>query len=127
VRKGRHQHRVVKIGEDGLSEDQSYCVKATDFIPDTDEETSSPNSAQQISQVGQRGMIFLSASLRARFGIREGGFVLQEPTEKGILVRPADVVPREIGDQLSGLLAKVTPKNIHAEIGTGDPVGSEAW
>ena len=30
-------------------------------------------------------------------------------------------------DKLEDLLKRVTDENIHDEVGTGDPVGSEAW
>ncbi len=126
--KGRDNHRVVRVGSDGLAEDRSYRVRVSDFIPHATEESDTKvSNAPEISQVGQRGAIYLSASFRARYGIREGGVVLQEPTDKGILIRPADVVPREVTYELDALLSRVTPENIHDEVSTGSPVGEEAW
>lgn len=117
--RGRDHHRVVRVGIDELAEDRSYRVRVGDFIPDAIQERSSTDSNEpEISQVGQRGAIYLSASFRARFGIREGGVVLQEPTDEGILIRPADVIPRQLSKSLDKLLSGVTPKSIDDEVST---------
>lgn len=34
---------------------------------------------------------------------------------------------RSRGAALRGLLRRVTPRNLHEEVGTGVPVGREAW
>ena len=51
--------------------------------------------AQQAVQIGKEGTLALPAGLRKRFGLEEGSTVLLEPTEEGILLRPAVVLPVE--------------------------------
>jgi AbrB family looped-hinge helix DNA binding protein len=48
----------------------------------------------QSARVGKRGAIVVPAKLRKRFGIEEGGIVIAEEKDDGIL-RPAMVVPLE--------------------------------
>ena len=48
------------------------------------------------SKVGRRGTVVLPAKLRRRLGIEEGSFVVAEPREDGILIRPATVLPVEV-------------------------------
>jgi AbrB family looped-hinge helix DNA binding protein len=48
------------------------------------------------SRVGKRGTVVIPAELRRRFGIEEGGFIIAEEREDGILIRPAEVRPVEI-------------------------------
>lgn len=43
----------------------------------------------ETSKVGRRGAVIIPASLRRRFGIREGSVVTAEETPEGILLRPA--------------------------------------
>ena len=50
----------------------------------------------EMSKVGKRGTVVIPASLRRRFGIEEGSFVLMEDREDGVLIRPAIVIPVEI-------------------------------
>lgn len=45
--------------------------------------------ATEASRVGKRGAVLLPAELRRRYGIEEGGFVVAEGREDGILIRPA--------------------------------------
>lgn len=53
----------------------------------------------------------------------EAGSTVDISVEKGSLrIRP---VHRRYS--LRGLLRKVTPRNLHEEVGTGVPVGREAW
>ena len=47
------------------------------------------------SRVGKRGTVVIPAALRRRYGIEEGTFVVAEPCEGGVLIRPALVVPIE--------------------------------
>jgi len=49
----------------------------------------------EASKVGKRGAVVIPARLRKRFGIKEGGLVIAEEREDGILIRPAVVVPLE--------------------------------
>ena len=47
-----------------------------------------------------------------------------------ISVRDGDLVVRAVKRQtyrLSELLAKVTTKNLHGEVDTGEPIGREVW
>ena len=45
--------------------------------------------------IGRRGQTVIPASLRRQFGIEEGRLVIFEPTDQGILIRPAVAVPVE--------------------------------
>lgn len=53
-------------------------------------------AASESGRVGKRGAVELPANMRRRFGIDEGSTVLMEPTEEGILIRPAVVLPIEM-------------------------------
>ncbi len=133
VKRGRHHHRVVKIGPEGRSETTSYRVRSEDFVelalPATMPRTSTP----EVSIVGQRGSIVIASRLRERLGITEGMVVLQEEREGGVWIRPAQVTPRStepVPEQrtrptLAELLAGITPENLHEEIDFGPPVGAE--
>jgi AbrB family looped-hinge helix DNA binding protein len=46
-------------------------------------------------KVGKRGSIIVPAKLRKRYGIEEGTIVTAQPTEDGVLIRPAIVLPVE--------------------------------
>jgi AbrB family looped-hinge helix DNA binding protein len=48
------------------------------------------------SRVGKRGTIVIPAALRRRYGIEEGTFVIAEPRQGGVLIRPALVLPVEV-------------------------------
>ncbi len=48
------------------------------------------------SRVGKRGTVVIPAALRRRYGIEEGSFVVTEPCEAGVLIRPALVLPVEV-------------------------------
>ena len=48
------------------------------------------------SRVGKRGSVVIPAALRRRYGIEEGSFVVAEPCEGGVLIRPALVLPVEV-------------------------------
>jgi AbrB family looped-hinge helix DNA binding protein len=52
--------------------------------------------AAEPSRVGKRGTVVIPAALRRRYGIEEGSFVVAEPREGGILIRPALVLPVEV-------------------------------
>ena len=54
----------------------------------------------------------------------EDGSLVDLSVEKGtLLVRP--IRPRKYA--LTALLKKVTSRNAHGEVSTGDPVGREVW
>jgi len=46
-------------------------------------------------KVGRRGTIIVPARLRKRYGIRDGGLVMAEEREEGVLIRPAIILPIE--------------------------------
>src|SRR3954447_23647341 len=48
------------------------------------------------SRVGKRGTVVIPAALRRQYGIEEGSFVIAEPREGGVLIRPALVLPIEV-------------------------------
>ena len=52
--------------------------------------------AAEPSRVGKRGTVVIPAALRRRYGIEEGTFVIAEPREGGVLIRPALVLPVEV-------------------------------
>jgi AbrB family looped-hinge helix DNA binding protein len=47
------------------------------------------------ARIGKRGTIVVPAKLRRRFGMEEGSYVTAEPSEEGILLRPAALIPIE--------------------------------
>jgi len=50
----------------------------------------------RLTRVGKRGTVVIPAALRRRFGIEEGSLVVAEPTDEGILIRPALAMPVEV-------------------------------
>jgi AbrB family looped-hinge helix DNA binding protein len=52
--------------------------------------------AAEPSRVGKRGTVVIPAALRRRYGIKEGTFVIAEPRDGGVLIRPALVLPVEV-------------------------------
>jgi bifunctional DNA-binding transcriptional regulator/antitoxin component of YhaV-PrlF toxin-antitoxin module len=125
VKKGRHNHRVARIGADGLSEDRSFRVRASDFLPTaSEEEQLDVASSQEVCQIRGGGIITIAPRLRALLGLREGDVLIQEATEDAIMLFPAEVVRRkrtnldEPRHSLDGLLERVTGDNIHAETPT---------
>jgi len=52
--------------------------------------------AMRLTRVGKRGTVVIPAALRRRFGIEEGSLVVAEPTDEGILIRPALAMPVEV-------------------------------
>lgn len=47
------------------------------------------------TKVGRRGTVVIPAEFRRRFGLEEGSLVIAEPTEEGVLIRPAVALPVE--------------------------------
>jgi AbrB family looped-hinge helix DNA binding protein len=70
----------------------------------------------EMSKVGKRGVLVLPVSLRKRFGIQEGSYVIAEEREDGILIRPAVVLPYE----------PYTPERV-AEFLLGSAVDAESY
>ncbi|MEW6542113.1 MAG: AbrB/MazE/SpoVT family DNA-binding domain-containing protein [Nitrospirota bacterium] len=52
--------------------------------------------ASETSKVGKRGTVVIPASLRRRYGIKEGSLVIAEERAEGVLIRPAAALPVEI-------------------------------
>jgi AbrB family looped-hinge helix DNA binding protein len=52
-----------------------------------------------MSKVGKRGAVVIPASLRRRFGIKEGSLVIAEGRAEGVLIRPAAAFPIEMYTQ----------------------------
>ena len=52
--------------------------------------------AAEPSRVGKRGTVVIPAALRRRYGIEEGSFVIAEPRDGGVLIRPAVILPVEV-------------------------------
>ena len=53
-------------------------------------------SIQETAKIGKRGALVIPASLRRRFGLKDGSMVIAEEREDGILIRPARAIPVEI-------------------------------
>lgn len=49
----------------------------------------------QTGKIGKRGVFTIPASLRKRFGMKDGTLVIAEEREDGILLRPAIATPLE--------------------------------
>jgi AbrB family looped-hinge helix DNA binding protein len=61
-----------------------------------DDVNAEPPMTAEPSRVGKRGTVVIPAALRRRYGIEEGTFVVAEPREGGVLIRPAVVLPIEV-------------------------------
>ncbi len=55
-----------------------------------------PPATAEPSRVGKRGTVVIPAALRRHYGIEEGTFVVAEPRDGGVLIRPAVVLPVEV-------------------------------
>ncbi len=134
VKHGKYHHRFVRIGPDGRSEDISYRVRVGDFVESASTaEVSAPS--REFSIVGQRGSVIIAAPFRDRLGLAEGTVVIQVERDGGVLILPAEVVPRvltgaaslpAVAVPLDRLLDGITPNNLHGEVDTGAPIGREA-
>ena len=47
-------------------------------------------------KVGKRGTVVVPASLRRKYGLREGAFVILEERQGGLFLRPAAALPVEV-------------------------------
>jgi antitoxin MazE len=127
IKTGAKRTRVAPIRDDGLTDDGAV-VFPNNLILDiraVDEAPPAPRPFTGI--VGERGTIVLPAALRRRYDLEAGCAYLVEEGEGVVMIRPADVVPRQIGKNLDEMLAGVTPENLHGEVSTGPAVGKEAW
>lgn len=124
--------RIASIRADGLTDDDGVLVNAR-YVYDVQsvEEPGGALVTSQPGQVGERGTIVIPTPLRRRYQLGPGSPVLIEPHESGILIRPAEIVPRHLSppraESLDDLLAKVTPENLHGEVETGAAQGDEVW
>ncbi len=119
--------RVAPIRKDGFTDNGAEVV-ATSVIIDirpVEEAVTSPGPLAGV--VGERGNIVLPAAIRRRIGLEAGSAFLLEEREGAVVIRPADVVPRQVGGDLDSMLAGVTAENLHGEFSTGPAVGEEAW
>jgi AbrB family looped-hinge helix DNA binding protein len=73
----------------GTNRRHANGVKKTRVTPDR-------LTAPEPSRVGKRGTVVIPAALRRRYGIEEGTFIVAEPRDGGILIRPAVVLPVEV-------------------------------
>ncbi|QGP91944.1 hypothetical protein MGLY_12930 [Neomoorella glycerini] len=50
----------------------------------------------ETTKIGKRGTVVIPASLRRRYGLKEGALMIAEACPEGILLRPAVALPVEI-------------------------------
>ena len=124
---GSKHTRVAPIREDGLADNGAVVVVSSRIVDIRPVEETTAPSGPLIGIVGKRGNIVLPAAVRRRHGLEAGSAFLIEEQEGAVVIRPADVVPRQVNYDLDELLSDVTPENIHAEVSTGSAVGEEAW
>lgn len=74
----------------------------------------------QLAKWGNSLAIRLPRALTDQIGIHEGSSVEIIPEETHLIVRKP-------GYTLKGLLAQVTPENLHTDTDTGEPRGKEIW
>jgi AbrB family looped-hinge helix DNA binding protein len=87
IHRGRPRVRPTK--KPGTKSRRAKTVKKT-------EETADHPIAAEPSRVGKRGTVVIPASLRRQYRIEEGTFVVAEPREGGVLIRPAVILPVEV-------------------------------
>lgn len=77
----------------------------------------------QVQKWGNSLALRIPKSFAAESNIEEGSAVNVSLVEGKIIVEPISEPTYNLDD----LLARVTKRNIHAEIDTGAPVGKEVW
>ena len=129
LKAGQKHTRIAEIGPDGLTTDRNWKVPTADVldIQPVLVSTSVP-SGPIPGIVGERGTVTIPSEVRRRHRLEPGTPFLLEERGDEIVIIPAEIVPRrcEASPTLDGLLAGVTPENIHGEIDTGPAVGGEA-
>jgi AbrB family looped-hinge helix DNA binding protein len=130
LRKGRNHTRIASIGPDYLTLDGSEKVTSSDVLDL--QPAVAPTATSEFSHpavVGERGAITIPSATRRRYRLQAGSPVLIEERDEGILIRPAEIVPRRVGQEmtLSELLKDITPESLHPEVDTGPSVGRESW
>lgn len=130
LKEGAKHVRVARIAPDGLTSDESLKVPADDVL-DIQPAVGSPSGPQGSFEavVGERGAITIPSEMRRRHRLQAGSHILLEERGDEIVIIPAEVVRRSSkpGENLAGLLAQVTPENLHGEVSTGPAVGEETW
>ena len=130
LKEGAKHTRVARIGDDGLTSDENLKVPTADVLDiQPVAVSSSVPGGPMPGVVGERGTITIPSDLRRRYRLGPGSPILIEERGDEIVIRPAEIVPRQRETQptLDGLLAAVTSENIHGEVSTGPAVGGEAW
>jgi len=118
IKRGGKHTRVAPIREDGLTDNGAVVVANSRILDIRPVEETPASSGPLFGIVGERGNIVLPAALRRRHGLEAGSAFLLEEQEGAVVIRPADVVPRQAKSSLEGLLPGVTPENVHDEIST---------
>lgn len=76
-----------------------------------------------VKKWGNSLAIRLPRAFAEQLGLADGTAVDLSLTEGGLLLTPARPAPPRLAD----LLARVTRRNVHAEVKAGPPVGRELW
>jgi len=76
---------------------------------------------QAVIQKWGNSLGFRIPSLWAKDNNVKSGSTVEVIAEKGKII----ILPQK--KTLDGMLAQVTPENIHSEISTGSPAGNEEW
>ncbi len=128
LRKGLKHYRIAPIGPDGLTMNGSEKIPVGDVLEGVDAGADDP-TAPIPAIFGDRGTITIPSVIRRNHRLQPGSPVLIEDREEGILIRPAEIVPRRPGPTitLEGLLEGVTPDILHPEVDAGPSVGRESW
>ncbi len=92
--------RVAPIRADGFTDDGAEVVPTSQIIDvrPVDEAPTPPGPLSGV--VGERGNIVLPAALRRRHGLEAGSAFLLEEREGGVVIVPADVIPRQASTAL---------------------------
>jgi len=77
----------------------------------------------RVQKWGNSLALRIPKSFAAETRVQAGSAVNISVREGALLIRPV----RRSGYRLSGLLKKVTKRNIHGEVSFGAPVGRESW
>jgi antitoxin MazE len=120
IQKDRDQSRVARRRQDGTAIGTGELVSTADLFD---------IKPTHIVPTAQRGTITLPGEFRRDLGIEEGTPLEITREEDGRLsILPLRRVPDEgPGVELSDLLDRITPENLHGEVSTGEAVGRESW
>ncbi len=127
---GRGQTRIAPFGADGLTLEGAEKVPSEDLVDIQPYDVPSERGTSPLAAVvGERGAITIPSAVRRRYRLQSGSPVILEERDDGILIRPAEIRPREDiqSSYLESLLEGMTPENTHGEIDWGPSVGEESW